>query len=540
MLLKIHSILFLTLTLQAVSQKSPRISYFSKDGNLADLEDAYYFRQSTDTLNFYRSYYVASKNCYFKGSIIKANDSLDKNNLYAGNCTWFYPNGNKMKEYQYDNKGVLNGMCEEYYENGNLKKEIEFISNKPNISNYTAYTIKGAKSNVHEDPFTNNENNWQVFTNTNSTSKLKLGGLELACMKNTSLFSIPTIKVNSANYMLEVTINSNYLRDSIYKAGLVFEYKNALNYSFYYISHNRRYIGKVKEGITTKILDDFYTPELNPYALNKIQALRLGNKMYYATNNTILLCHIENDSVQAQVGLSTKGIGSVLFDNFIIHEYDKTIDIGTIFTDKNYFNIKEEDFGIKSISSGLVLDKSGLILTNYDNVKKNNSIQVQLYVNDTLKKYNAVVLAKDVFHNLAFLKLTNLGATILEEPHYTFFQKPAIKTGSALFTNYFTRYQFDDVKIASIKGVLKSPALFENFLTSFETSMLTEQQALGAPVFTEDGELLGMVNQAGENSSALKLTHVLNLLFSSQQKITKYRTPSVKDIYKNCVMIKVR
>ncbi len=531
--------LFLSINLQLLGQKSPRISYFTKDGSLAELEEAFYYRQSTDTLNFYRSYYVASKNTYFKGSIISANDSLDKNNKYSGTCIWFYPNGNKLKEYNYDEKGLLNGICKEYYENGDLKKEVEFYANKPKSKKYIAYNLKRTKSIVYEENFSTNENNWDTI-NEMGSSKLKLGGIELTGKKNVNFIAIPAIKVNSPNYMLEVSINSNYLRDTMLKAGFVFEYKNASNYYYYYISHNKRYIGKVQDGKYIKIIDGFFSIELNPYDINKIQVSRIGNKIYYAANGSILLCHYENDSIQNKFGLSVKGIGFVLFDNLLVHEYEKNVEINAIFLEKKYMNLKSENFGIRSFSTGLVLNKNGLIVTTLDYFKNHNNIEVQVYINDTLKNFTAIIAAKDPYHNLAFLQLQNLGTSVLDEPYYTFFKKPAIKVGDFLSTSCFTEQQFDTIKPTSVLGKLKSPALFENFSTYFETDISGGQHITGAPVFTLEGELLGIINQVALNSSTIKLTHIINLIFAKQEQVEKYRTPNLKNIYKNVVNIRVR
>ena len=84
-MLKAH--LFFSLIVFSLSSKSQSVvakntSYFDKNGKLTYVESAFYFRQNTDTLDYYRSFYSDTKNKYFEGSIINNNDTMDYNNKY--------------------------------------------------------------------------------------------------------------------------------------------------------------------------------------------------------------------------------------------------------------------------------------------------------------------------------------------------------------------------------------------------------------------------------------------------------------------------
>ncbi len=160
------------------AQTSVRVSYFTKAGTLASDEDAFYYRKSTDTLNFFRSYYVKSKTPYFIGKILKPSDSTDQKNIYTGCCQWFYTNGNIQRESCYDEKGALNGISKDYYENGNLAREVMYAANKRVGNTHTEYSLNRDKIDVIEDNFSNNNLNWLLSQNDTADWKLKLGGLE--------------------------------------------------------------------------------------------------------------------------------------------------------------------------------------------------------------------------------------------------------------------------------------------------------------------------------------------------------------------------
>src|ERR1700741_3573990 len=85
-------------------------SYFDSLGRLTYVETAHHFRRDTDTTNFYVSFYAKNKKKYFEGSMLNVNDTVDYNNKYVGLCTWYYLNGNKKQQLQYDANGYLNGL----------------------------------------------------------------------------------------------------------------------------------------------------------------------------------------------------------------------------------------------------------------------------------------------------------------------------------------------------------------------------------------------------------------------------------------------
>ena len=131
------------------------ISFFNEYGILSNEETALYFRENPVTSNFYKSFYSNSKNKYFEGIILGANDSLDNKNLYQGICKWYYPNGMLKVLAEYNN-GMLNGLKKEFNNDGKLIKSSEYENAKMKNNQYLEFDLNGNTINVFEEKFSNN------------------------------------------------------------------------------------------------------------------------------------------------------------------------------------------------------------------------------------------------------------------------------------------------------------------------------------------------------------------------------------------------
>lgn len=528
------------------AQKVAKISFFDKNGNLASVEDAYYFRETTDSADFYKSYYAIDSSIYFTGKILSAKDSSDKKNIYNGLCTWHELGGTKKKAYNYNNKGLFHGTCIDYYVNGKPKKIAEYFDGKLLNKTYLEFGSNGASAKVTEDDFTDNINNWYITSTNKGSTKIKIGGLEFISKTNLGLQNIFNSKTFSKNYSVEVLINSNYLIDST-KAGLIFKYKDSINYNYFIVSKHSCSIGSVKNGIETKSIYNFFTPTITGSGINRIKLFYFKNKLLYSINDVILFSDHESDTTESKIGLTIRTKGIAFFDKLIIKEYlsDLVTDpINEEIKNDNVYAITEQDGGLKSLFTGLLLNKKGLILTSAKNFEHYNQIIVETYIKDTIKQFYAELIIKDPAHDIAVLKILNPLNLQLTEPVFTFCDKAEIKPEYELYSVYFNRSNKDENKVRYVTGKLKTKTSLVSISGFYMTTLTTDPISSGSPLFTDKGELIGVLTLNDIESAATKLYHINNLLFLARQNFEKPKKrehpADAEAVSKNIVLIKVK
>ncbi len=533
---------------QIQSQKPINTSYFDRSGKLSSVEEAFYFRETTDTIDFYRSFYAKDTSLYFQGKIISAKDSSDQKNIYSGLCIWYYPNGNKKKEYTYNHIGTLNGPCTDFYEDGKPKKMVDYLNGKSKDQYYNEFGTNGAHASVFEEEFIDNRGNWKLSANDTGSVKIKIGGLEFTSKKNVGIVRPFPHKIRSKCFSVESIVNSNYLSDTT-RAGLIFGFENAENYNYFLVSKHKCYLGKVRSGKEIKKINGFVAYSLKGNGINKIKIIYIKNNLFYSINDEILFSEENVDIISTNVGLGIKSIGVALFDKLTIREYENELTIEPIdpkIKNDNNFIISNKDYGIQSATMGLILNKQGLILSSAVNFGRYTEIIVEAYCNDSIKQFLADVIIKNEANNLAILKINNLGKDTLHDIAYTFYEKANLDLESELYSIYFTKSDTNTNKPKTISGKLKSKARFENFSNYFETSLKTEGIALGGAIFTNTGELLGIITTPSmrNNTIATKLNVAEQLIFYSNQKFKKTKRSkefsSFESVSKNVVLIKVK
>ena len=269
------------------------------------------------------------------------------------------------------------------------------------------------------------------------------------------LFSNKTL---SKNYSIEAIINSNYLIDSA-KAGIIFKYKDSVNYKYFIISKHSCYIGSVIDGKETKKIYDFFFSTIIGSGTNRIKIFYSKNKLIYSINEVILFSNYESDITENDFGLTIRSKGIVLFDKLIIKEYESnmvTEPIDEKIKNDNVYVISENDSGIKSLFTGLLLNKKGLVLTSAKNFKHYNQIIVETYVNDTIKQFYAEVIMKDMIHDIAVIKILNPQNWQLTEPAFSFCEKTEINSDCELYSIYFTKSDKGENKVKFVPGKLKT------------------------------------------------------------------------------------
>lgn len=317
MKISIFTALLIGIVFFSFGQSQRQISYFDKSGRLTYEESAFYYRENTDTLNYYKSYYNNKNHIkYFEGFIVNALDTADYNNKYIGFCKWFYPNGNLKIHAEYNNEGLLNGVKSEYSFTGFLIKKTDYVNGKNLNKKYLEFDSTGVSCDVFNEEFTDNSFGWPVLSEIGQSAKIKIGGLELINNIQKKFYVLQSIKLDSLNYSIETSINSKYLLPDT-QTGIVYGYKDTSNYNYFYITKNQFSVGFVKNGMFYNNIDDFFTPDLNTY--NKLKIVSSNDSIYFFINNELQTYCNSSRLLGDKIGFYVNK-GNSFIENLIIKE----------------------------------------------------------------------------------------------------------------------------------------------------------------------------------------------------------------------------
>jgi len=137
------------------------------------------------------------------------------------------------------------------------------------------------------------------------------------------------------------------------------------------------------------------------------------------------------------------------------------------------------------------ISENGYLITNNHLVRR---IDTTVITNkfDELEKYTAIVIYRDIKHDLAVLQIIDSGFTGFSNIPYTI-GKETIELGGYVYTLGFSKEDivFGEGSISALTG-------FRGDSTSYQVSIPTNPGNSGGPVFNEYGELLGVIS--GKNA----------------------------------------
>ena len=188
---------------------------------------------------------------------------------------------------------------------------------------------------------------------------------------------------------------------------------------------------------------------------------------------------------------------------------------------------------IKSSGTGFALTSNGLIVTNNHVIDGANSIKIK-GVNGNFKKiYNATILIKDEKNDLAILKIDDKNFESFGTlPYMTNFN--IVDVGSSVYSlGYPLRATMgDEVKLTN--GIISSKTGFKGDITSYQTSVPVQSGNSGGPLFSNKGDIVGIVNSkhlGAENVSyAIKTSYLKNLMQSLDTKLDLTKHNSISNL----------
>lgn len=205
--------------------------------------------------------------------------------------------------------------------------------------------------------------------------------------------------------------------------------------------------------------------------------------------------------------------------------------------------------------SGVIISKSGHIITNHHVIKDVEKIEVEFMLDDELQKFNAEVVQVDKTNDLAVLKIFDMNFDGVNEPPYNF-KLRGVDVGTKVYAyGYPMALTIMGKEIKVTDGMISSKTGFDGNITTYQITAPIQGGNSGGPLFDEQANLIG-INSSGIRKDiadnvaySIKTSYVSNLLDILPKSIelpssTKLQslplTEQIKEISKYVVLIKVK
>lgn len=501
--------IFLALFFASVSVlfSQARKTYFDKSGKVCSESVAYYYRKTTDTAGYYRSFYSVNNKPYFQGKIKNASADDENKNVYTGTCTWYYKNGVLKSVRTFNENGEENGTSKYYYESGKIWKEVEYANGKTAGTSYVEYNEDGSKNKIFEENFDNNHNEWDLYMSDKSSATIANGVFEISSTSKEGTSRYINHTIESDEFTIEAVVNIKDIKEND-RIGIIYGFKDWQNYNYFAISKKNIYIGSIYEGVKATEVDAMFSSAINPMDNNIIKILSNGDKNFYSVNGEIQYTSKDNKMFGNNYGFVVSGNTKVKIDKFTIKE------IGISSMSKASM---PEDRDIKSFGSGILISSQGYIITNHHVVDNAGKLVVELTEGSNKKNYKAEVVTVDKDNDLAIIKIKDDNFEKLPPLKYSFKENGQLDVGGTVFTIGYPHAltgmgkdaKFTDGKISAKTG-------YEGAINSFQSTIPIQPGNSGGPVFNDQGQLVGVINASIRNAEnvayAIKLNYIKNLV----------------------------
>ena len=205
--------------------------------------------------------------------------------------------------------------------------------------------------------------------------------------------------------------------------------------------------------------------------------------------------------------------------------------------------------------SGLIISKSGYIVTNYHVIKDADDIEVEFIIDGKFMKLNAEVVQLDKVNDLAIIKIFDMNFDGLDNLPYNFKTRSSDVGTKVYAYGYPMALSLMGKEIKITDGIISSKSGFDGDITTYQITAPIQGGNSGGPLFDDKGNFLG-INSSGLSKEiadnvgyTIKSSYVLNLIDVLPKSIdlpssTKLQslplTEQIKEISKYVVMIKVK
>lgn len=205
--------------------------------------------------------------------------------------------------------------------------------------------------------------------------------------------------------------------------------------------------------------------------------------------------------------------------------------------------------------SGVIISKSGYIITNNHVIDKSNEIEVELVLDGEVQKYNAEIVQVDKVNDLAVLKIFDINFDGTPDLPYNFKTRSSDVGTKVYAYGYPMALSLMGKEIKITDGIISSKSGIDGDITTYQISATIQPGNSGGPLFDDKGNLIG-INSSGlarlgseSTGYTIKSSYVLNLIDVLPKNIdlpsntmlqSMPLTEQIKEISKFVVLIKVK
>ena len=205
--------------------------------------------------------------------------------------------------------------------------------------------------------------------------------------------------------------------------------------------------------------------------------------------------------------------------------------------------------------SGVIISKSGYIITNHHVIEDADDIEVEFILNDEVQKFNAEIVQVDKTNDLAVLKIVDVNFDGLVELPYNFKTRSSDVGTKVYAYGYPMALSLMGKEIKITDGIISSKSGFDGDIRTYQITAPIQSGNSGGPLFDDKGNFIGinstiLKKEIAENVGyTIKSNYVLNLIDVLPKSIdlpsnTKLQsqpiTEQIKEISKYVVLIKVK
>jgi len=205
--------------------------------------------------------------------------------------------------------------------------------------------------------------------------------------------------------------------------------------------------------------------------------------------------------------------------------------------------------------SGIIISKSGYIVTNHHVIEDTDDIEVEFIVDGEVQKFNAEIVQSDKVNDLAIIKIFDMNFDGLDNLPYNFKTRSSDVGTKVYAYGYPMALSLMGKEIKITDGIISSKSGFDGDITTYQITAPIQGGNSGGPLFDDKGNFLG-INSSGLRKDiadnvgyTIKSSYVLNLIDVLPKSIdlpssTKLQslplTEQIKEISKYVVLVKVK
>jgi len=205
--------------------------------------------------------------------------------------------------------------------------------------------------------------------------------------------------------------------------------------------------------------------------------------------------------------------------------------------------------------SGIIISKSGYIVTNHHVIKDADDIEVEFIIDGEVKKFNAEIVQVDKTNDLAVIKIFDMSFDGLDDLPYNFKTRSSDVGTKVYAFGYPKALTGMGKEIKLTDGIISSKSGFDGDITTYQITAPIQGGNSGGPLFDDKGNFIG-INSSGLRADVadnvgytIKSSYVMNLIDVLPKSIelpsnTKLQTlpltEQIKEISKYVVLVKVK